>query len=220
MLFPELAGGEIAHRYHETGIPDQLGAAGNGLRLIAEDVVGVGGEAEAGAVELSQPPAGARADAREVGVGVPGGIAAHLLQHVANVGCLIHPHLVRAVSPLAEREHHALGQQIGFLPLLDELDETLLLREEVHPVHQLGGEMADALFPGVMDGEDLHLHAQSLEFQDFPHAEGLRERGKSFEHIGDMRGGHCSELGFSGRERKPGAVAGARFLRSYFIVTV
>ncbi len=186
----QITRGVVAHGDHQAGVPGKHAAAGDALALLAEDVVGVGGEAVAEAVELPKPPAGPGADAGKVRVRMAHG-RGEFAEAVPNPSGLIDAVLVRSLSPMTQGEHDALWEEIRVLPREHLLDEQILGRKEVDALRQVRRIVPHGLASRVVDGEDDRLHADALQLQDLPHAERLREGGKALEDVGEMGGcGH------------------------------
>jgi len=206
-LVAELVGGEVADGDDEGSVVEEAvegGALGFGF---AEDVVGVGGEAGAEAGEPAQPPGGAGADAGEVGVDVAGSGGAQCGEVLGDPCGLIDAGFVGLIGPVAEGDADAAGEGVGVFPGADLGDEFVGWGEKDDAVKEFGWEVADVLVAGVADGEDEGTDALALQFLDLAHAEGLRERGETFEDVGDVPGDlgthECpASLRVEGREGK------------------
>ena len=189
VLGAELVGGEVADGGDEGRVEEEaieVGALGFGG---AEDVVGVGGEAGAQAGELAEPPAGAGANACEVGVDVAGGVGAEGGEVFGDPGGFVNAGFVRLIGPMAEGDADAAGEGVGVFPGADLGGEVVGWGEEVDAVEEFSREVTDVFVTGVANGVDEGADALALEFEDLADAEGLRERGEPFEDVGDVPGG-------------------------------
>src|SRR4051812_13806283 len=133
----EVTGGVIAHRHDETGVMREARTARDAFILLAEDVIGVGGEAVAQAIKFPEPPARTRADTGEMRVRMTHA-RRQLPQAVADPRGFIDAIFVRALAPLTQREHNALGEEVRVLPLEHLFNEQIFGRQEMDTLRQAG----------------------------------------------------------------------------------
>lgn len=55
-------------------------------------------------------------------------------------------------------------------------------------IEEFGGEVANVFIAGIANGKDEGANTLALEFEDFAHAESLREGRETFEDVGDVPG--------------------------------
>ena len=72
------------------------------------------------------------------------------------------------------------------LPRADQPLQLVALRQEMHPLKQLGGEMLNAFIPCVSNAKNDRAPPQALKLLDLAHAERLSERRKAFKNVGKV----------------------------------
>lgn len=152
---------------------------------VAEDVVGMGGEAVAEAVKFAQPPAGAGSHASEVGVGVVD-TGTQLAHAMADPGGFINAQFVGAVVPVSEGEHDALRKPVLFFELEDFFDQLIFRRQKVNLVEEFLWEMLDRFGAGIVNGKDDGTQAETHQFKHLANAKRLGERWEAFEDVGEV----------------------------------
>ena len=192
MVFLHPVAREIGLRDHEASVLNQ-GRVAQRHVIFAENVVRVPRERVTDAIELAQPPRGARGHAAKVRVDVANAVASQ----DRTEPCGFEKPLRIVLSTVSfEGASHATRKRTRSGAAIDFRPELLLRRQVGNGERQRFCDFGRIV--GLANGKDQWIHSLPDHLAHFAMAEGLHEGGKTLEEVGKGVRTHSSDAGVCG----------------------